>query len=384
MSPGPRIRVPLSRRARLAVFDAASALKLPSVLLRSSWRTHRLLILGYHGLSLDDEHEWQPSLYIPSALFRSRLEALRNMKCAVLRLPEALRRLRSGTLPPRSVVITFDDGAYDFYHLALPLLREFGFPATVYLTSYYSGFNRPVFDVMLSYLFWKARGRDFEWPGVLQAPVRLDQPGRTAAAREIRDYARRSGLSGAAKDDLLAGLAARLGEDYGALCSRRVLHLMTASEVSQAAGCGIDIQLHTHRHRVSRIPERFVEEIEDNRSFITRATGINPVHFCYPSGVEAAEFVRVLRGAGVESAVTCQPGLAGERSDPLFLPRLLDISSLSATEFEGWVSGLAEFVPRRPVRLPPDRVFEMKREQFLEYAPEDHAESGSVSPDMMD
>jgi peptidoglycan/xylan/chitin deacetylase (PgdA/CDA1 family) len=36
-------------------------------------------------------------------------------------------------LPPRPIVLTFDDGYRDIYTNAWPLLREYGFPATVYL-----------------------------------------------------------------------------------------------------------------------------------------------------------------------------------------------------------------------------------------------------------
>jgi peptidoglycan/xylan/chitin deacetylase (PgdA/CDA1 family) len=36
-------------------------------------------------------------------------------------------------LPPKPIVLTFDDGYRDFYTNAWPLLREYGFPSTVYL-----------------------------------------------------------------------------------------------------------------------------------------------------------------------------------------------------------------------------------------------------------
>jgi len=76
----------------------------------SRWRRQRLLILCYHGVSLEDEHEWRSKLYIPPEILRERFETLRQGGYQVLPLGEAVERLYKNDLPPRSVVLTFDDG----------------------------------------------------------------------------------------------------------------------------------------------------------------------------------------------------------------------------------------------------------------------------------
>src|SRR5690606_6934874 len=53
----------------------------------------------------------------------------------VLPLPEAVRRLRSGTLPARSACITFDDGYADNATVALPILRARGMHATFFVAT---------------------------------------------------------------------------------------------------------------------------------------------------------------------------------------------------------------------------------------------------------
>jgi len=335
------------RALKLTALRMAGGMGLNSLLLESSWRRHRLLILGYHGVSLEDEHEWSPSLYLPPALFRDRMEDLRRMDCAVLPLGDALTRLYAGSLPPKAVTLTFDDGGYDFHEVAWPVLREYGFPATVYLTTYYSEYNRPVFDVMLSYLLWKGRLRSLSWPEFLPAPVWLDERGRDQAVFRIRGRARQAELSGAQKDDVLAELAARLEVDYAALCARRILHLMTPAEAGEVASAGVDIQLHTHRHRVSLRRDLFLKELEDNRRSIAAISTAPALHFCYPNGLSRPAFQEFLRSAGVLSAVTMQAGLADMRTDRYSLPRVADVSTLTAAEFAGWVSGLASFLPRR-------------------------------------
>src|SRR6266852_1184048 len=110
----------------------------------SHWRRERLLILCYHGISIEDEHEWRPKLYMSPALLRERFEALKRGGYCVLPLGEAVERLFKRDLPPRSVVLTFDDGGYDFYKQASPLLREFGYHATIYQTTYYSDYPKPI------------------------------------------------------------------------------------------------------------------------------------------------------------------------------------------------------------------------------------------------
>src|SRR5688500_5091608 len=102
---------------------------------QSAWRRGRLLILCYHGVSITDEHEWSPQLYVSAATLARRLALIKRHRCHVLRLDEGIERLYAGTLPDRAVVLTFDDGYFDFQSRALPLLEKNGFPSTVYLTT---------------------------------------------------------------------------------------------------------------------------------------------------------------------------------------------------------------------------------------------------------
>ncbi len=338
---------PLAKLVKQGLLWVSKQFGFSTLVLESAWRRQRLLILGYHGISLNDEHHWDPSLYMHPDTLRQRLELLRKKHCSVLPLREAVQRLQTGTLPKRSVAITFDDGFYDFYRLAHPILQEFGFPVTLFLSTYYSSFNRPVFDSMASYLLWMGRGQILKFPDLSPGPLLLNDSGRDQAKRRLRAFAREYAFSGKDKDALLAELARRLGIDYELLCLKRILHLITHQEASELARNGVELQLHTHRHRVSMKREKFLREIDKNRQNILAISGKNPSHFCYPGGVHRSEFLPWLREANVDMATTSEPGLGTRNSEPLLLPRLLDTSQLSATEFNAWVSGVASFLPRR-------------------------------------
>jgi peptidoglycan/xylan/chitin deacetylase (PgdA/CDA1 family) len=316
----------------------------------SHWRRQRLVILTYHGIATDDEHLWNNSLFMSPELFRTRLELIKRSGCSVLPLDEAIKRLYENDLPQRAVAITFDDGHSDFREKAFPLIKEFDFPVTLYLTTFYSEYNRPVFDVMCAYLLWKGRNETLNLKALTGREARLDL--RSAASREsagiqLLEFARAEKLSAEEKDTLAASLAENLKVDYAALLERRALHLVTPDEVRQLAADGIDIQLHTHRHRMPLDRGLFLREIEDNRKSIQAMTGTRASHFCYPSGEYNLAFLPWLREAGVVSATTCEQGMASPSSNPLLLPRLIDVSSLSSIEFESWLTGISAALPRR-------------------------------------
>jgi peptidoglycan/xylan/chitin deacetylase (PgdA/CDA1 family) len=331
----------MKARLKQLAFEFARRSGCSRLVLKSNWRRQRLLILCYHGTSIDDEHHWDPQLYMAPAQLRRRLELIRESGCAPLPLHEAIQQLYAGDLPPGAVAVTYDDGAYDFYARAFPLLREFELPSTVYLTTYYVTHPGPVFDTMCSYLLWKAR---------------LDAAARRDRRRQIDERVTREAMDGAAKGRLLEALAGELGVDYRRLLDLRLLQLMSPSEVAALARQGVDFQLHTHRHAVSMRKETFEREIRDNREVLEPLRGTPANHFCYPSGAFRAEFPAWLRGWGVTSATTCDPGLATRQTEPLLIPRFVDTTHKTEAEFSAWLSGLAGLLPARSYADVPARI----------------------------
>lgn len=285
-------RVPVAA-LKTALFTLANAAGVSRRFGDTAWRCRRLMILCYHGVSLADEHEWNPTLYISPRTLTRRLDALRRLGCTVLSLPEAVDRLYATNLPDRAVVLTFDDGYYDFKAKALPLLEERRYPATVYVTTQQWSGDITIEHLRTSYLSWRS-------------------------------------IRGAVSP-----------------CSARALSVMTQSEVADVAGRGIAIEMHTHRHRLPLDVEGLLLDIRVNRDLIASTTGRVPRHLCYPDGVYHTAHLRHLRACGVETATTCDPGLAATSADPLLLPRFVDCEACSQATFEAWVTGVASWFPRR-------------------------------------
>lgn len=87
----------------------------------------RHLILAYHAVSAT----WPSPLAVSERVLRTQLEFLKARGYVGFTFGEWERRRSSGTLPQRSVVVTFDDG-YRSTLRARPVLDELGYPGTVF------------------------------------------------------------------------------------------------------------------------------------------------------------------------------------------------------------------------------------------------------------
>lgn len=92
-------------------------------------------ILLYHAVS-DDPPAWIAPFTVSPAAFASHLDAVTASGRQALTVSHYLDGLRgAASLPPRPVLITFDDGFADFATGALPALAQRDLPTTLYVTT---------------------------------------------------------------------------------------------------------------------------------------------------------------------------------------------------------------------------------------------------------
>ncbi len=97
--------------------------------------THGIPVLMYHSIGrvLADWH-WAV-LTVVAATFESHLQALARGGYTTVGLPELFEYVSARRpLPTRTVVLTLDDGYVDNWTYAAPLLKKYGFTATVLVT----------------------------------------------------------------------------------------------------------------------------------------------------------------------------------------------------------------------------------------------------------
>ncbi|CAN5224347.1 hypothetical protein BH09ACT12_BH09ACT12_08680 [soil metagenome] len=91
-----------------------------------------LTIIGWHRVDTLGE-----GLSTPLSAFEEHLDVLDDWGAQVLPLGEAVALLAAGALPPKAVALTFDDGYASVVETAWPLLRDRGFPASLFVVSDY-------------------------------------------------------------------------------------------------------------------------------------------------------------------------------------------------------------------------------------------------------
>ncbi len=303
-----------------------------------------LRILCYHGFSARDEHLFRPQLFIRPETFRARMDFLKSAGYPVLELGEAVERLRDGTLPPNAVAVTIDDGFRNVRNLAAGILSERGIKATVYVTTYYMEHNHPIFRLALQYLFWKSGREDADLEAAGLGPEARALGAPRVGCWKLIEFGE-TACTETRRMEIVRALGAHFGIDVEELESASRLTLMDAREVSELEGFGIDVQLHTHRHRLPRDEEGLAREIADNRRMLASCPG-PLVHFCYPSGIWSQDQWGKLEALGVRTATTCEAGFNYPDTPLMGLRRFLDSEAIHPLEFEAELCGFLEILRR--------------------------------------
>jgi peptidoglycan/xylan/chitin deacetylase (PgdA/CDA1 family) len=283
-------------------------------------------ILTFHGFCPAGEPPGvrDRSLHLPVDTFRSVCAGLAR-HAHVLPLREMVDRWQAGvTLPPNAVALTFDDGYASNHDLALPVLREFGLPATVFITTAFLDGEDMLWFQRVDRCFQNRSAAELE-----QVLVSLKQlPDAQMRAQVVRLEAE-------------AGLPAPDPRDLPA-----VMKPLTWSQARAMRDSGlVDFGGHTHTHSILArcSPAEQRREITRCRDRIFEELHVRPQLFAFPNGGPGdytSETLSLLRDAGFDTACTMTSGHAGPHSARLELPRYG--SPESSWEAEATVSGAFE------------------------------------------
>lgn len=283
----------------------------------------KLLVVMYHGVSRLPHVDpiWTQ---LPVERFERQLDFLQRWYCPVT-LAQVLRVLRGKEkLPPRAVLLTFDDGLRNNYTVAWPILRARKIPATVFLTVDYIGGHRLL------------------WPDELYLLVKNAHEHAQALPEPFADLCLQT-ESVWPRYALLVEALKRMGDDQRqqamdalrrtiplpdhALCED--FTLLNWQEVDTMHRDGlIDFGVHTASHTIlSRIaPGDLEKEIVRPKKNLEKKLGHEVEAFCYPNGRSGIDFHEEhktrLRQAGYACAFTTDHGLHAMGTDPFAIKRI--------------------------------------------------------------
>jgi peptidoglycan/xylan/chitin deacetylase (PgdA/CDA1 family) len=293
----------------------------------------RLRILMYHGFCEDAAagQPWIPAYFVTRWQLDEQLDYLAR-HWNILRLSEAVERLRNHDLPPRAVCLTVDDGYANNLRVAQPLFQKYHAPVTIFLASAYieSGDFYPFDRLRLIRAFaspgaGSKNGYGESLPEYLNNP--LDQVLRNAEPQ-------------------WRAIVPRLTNDQ-----RRELRPLTREELRQLDPGVVELGAHSHNHCILRneTPERRRQEIETSLDRVAEWTGQPTRLFSYPNG-QPGDFgaidKEVLRSRGVEAAVSTISGANAPGQDPLELKRYPVGLYHDRNAFRAEVSGFRTLVRR--------------------------------------
>lgn len=314
---------PASGRTRMAA--AAKRVLFHSGLLalaRQLRRRERAVILRYHAITDGGDVPYAaPDICLPVQALRLQMAFVARAYRAVPfdELTEALRR--QGPLPPRAIAMTFDDGYADNFHLAFPVLRALGLPATIYVATGGIEDGDPFWVAAVRVLVLGATDV-IRIPGV--DPVPIPAGDRSAAVKTV--VRALVPLSTTERRDRLEAAAAAAGVDL-----RQALRgtMLTWAQVRELAGGGWTIGAHTvtHGNVALMSTEEAEREIVQSRDALAAASGRPVVDFCYPNTggqhrYYSEEVAATLRRLGFRSGAISGSSGIGRDVNPYFIPRL--------------------------------------------------------------
>jgi len=286
------------------------------------------LILMLHHVRPQRDAPFQPNrhLEVTPEFLRRTLAHVRDSGLDIITLDEMLQRLVARDTARRFVCFTFDDGYRDNRDFALPLMRAFDAPFTVYVPSAFASGHGRLWWVALERVVAASDAIEAEIAGVA---VRLDSrtiDDKYAAFARLHDGLRRL-PDGDSLRRTVSTLCARHGIDEDAIC--RDLCLSWDELKPFAADPLVTIGAHTLQHDSLALQsaEAALHDITANRTDL-ETTLQRPVrHLAYPYGDRAAAASRdfaLARQAGFSTAVTTRPGMIfpEHATHPTALPRV--------------------------------------------------------------
>ena len=277
---------------------------------------HNSLIIMYHRILLEDEAKCgvQAGMYVKPDTFRIHLEFLKSSFC-VVPLSSLLENKLKDSSPDGKpyCILTFDDGWYDFYQHAYPVLKKYRLPATVFLPTDFIGTDNSFWTDRISYLLYKlnkqektkiiAAGSNNKIINKIEhfkGPFehRLEQTIAKLKKYRLNDI-----------EEIISALATRWNcKDFNP--TRQFVNWGEVREMKKSGF--VTFGSHTVNHHIlTRLTDsEIADELKKSKKRLIDEGVVNKkcIPFCYPNGNCNSKISKMVKDTGYSLAVTTKTG----------------------------------------------------------------------------
>jgi peptidoglycan/xylan/chitin deacetylase (PgdA/CDA1 family) len=309
--------------------------------LLSYLKRNKPIILMYHSINHHNSQNIYPDNIISIENFEKQIKFL-SQKRNIISLEELIRRIEQGSkFSPYTTAITFDDGYYDFFLNAYPILKKYHVPATVFLVTGFLDSGGGKWEDKLAFLLNMTNS----------SPLRVDVDGqellfKTSTGRERTQSIQelQSLLQGLSEDKMMKALG-EIEKTIGHKQDFSPLTTLRRSEIGLMKDDPlISFGAHTHSHQdLGKMNDKTAKsEIRISREEIEKITGKRCLLFSYPFGRRKnlnPQVKDLLKAQGFIGAVTAIPGAINTDSELFELKRIAVTDSVMV-EFKCALIGL--------------------------------------------
>ena len=270
-------------------------------------------IFMLHHVRPRRDGEFQPNRHLEVApeFLRAMLAHLRSRGIDIITIDEVHQRLIERNFSRRFACFTLDDGYRDNRDFALPLMREFEAPFTVFIASDFAQGTGRLWWIALEMVIAKSSSIELAIGGTM---TRLDTSTpalKQAAFDRLHDHLRSLPGEGDIHREIGA-LCARHGIDEAAVCRELCMSFDELKPFAQDKLITIGAHSITHCNLARQPKEIARSEMVTSRARIEDALQRPVVHLAYPYGDKIAAGARefaLAQAAGFKTAVTTRPGM---------------------------------------------------------------------------
>jgi len=238
----------------------------------------------------------------------------------ILSIGEALDLLAKKRLPPRALVLTFDDGYADNYTVAAPILEKYGCPATIFVST--EGIEvGTLWNDRVEQLI-KATSKDYISDVYTGNELALE-------TEELKVQAFQALLSTLKflSNDSRTKLVCQLELELGEIAYNRTM--MTADHIRNLNSELFTIGAHTHHHTIltTEDDESSSQELKRNKDILENITKRTVDIIAFPNGLYGrdykAEHCDIAKTLGFKAGFSTNDGGAISTTNPYTIPRFM-------------------------------------------------------------